>query len=125
MFHLRCLCFQHAASTFSEIKFGLLSDAGDGSDISEVIKLVQKYSLSDVSFCDIITDASSLTGYMKNYAGNAIKPGCVPRSYVDFFDKDQILINMVEQNEEIRANAAAVDEESSDVFALDAMCIVV
>ena len=62
---------------------------------------------------------------MENYAGNATKLGCVPRSYVDFFDKDQLSINMVEQNEETRANAAAVDEESSDVFALDAMCIVV
>ena len=74
---------------------------------------------------NVLTDAPSVTEcleVLESFTGLAVEPGSSLSIYVDCFDKDTVVKELVTSYEEIRSHAVA-DEESSDVCAPDAMCV--
>ena len=112
MFRLSCLCLERVVLALPEVKFGSISGIGDKPDLSEIIRPVQSYLLSCCPQSNICTDAASVSDcleVLESFAGTTVEPGYSPWVYVDCFDKDEVLIELVTSYKEIRA-AAATDE---------------
>ena len=106
-----------------KVKFESLSGIKDGPDLPELVKLVRSYLLSN--FPDFFLDAASVTEKLvvsESFAGKVEEACSCSWVFVDCFDKDINLIQMVTSYKKFPA-AAAADEKSPDVSPPDAMCV--
>ena len=112
IFRLSCLCLDHGKLDWSEVKFWSSAGVADGPDLSEIIEPVQSCLLSSNHKYQIFTDVSSVserTELHEGSAGTAIEPGYNPWTYVDFFDKDEVLQDFVKCYKEMRVPAAVAE----------------
>ena len=99
MFQLFYLCLQHVVLAVPDVKFGLSIGIGDGSDLCEVIRPVQRYMLSNCPEYNKFTEAASVNKSLEvleeSFGGTVVEPGSSPCVYVDCFDKDTISKELV------------------------------
>ena len=123
MYRLSCLCLDHGKLDLPEDNFGLIGWSCEGPDLLETIETVQSYLLSSNPDCNIFTNAFSISECMEmigSFARTVVESGYNPWTYIDFFDGNGFLKELVKCYREIRINE--VDGETLDVSALDALC---
>ena len=89
MLRLTYLCLEHVVLAVPEVKVRSSIRFGDGHYLSEIIRPVESYSLSNSPECNVSTDAASVTELLEALEcliGTAVELGYSLWVYVDCFD---------------------------------------